>query len=628
MSTFYRSAPQYKNQISVVNGKKSGTDINLYKLFTEQCFNLLRPSGECGIVIPSGIYTDLGTKQLREMLFSQTKITGLFCFENLKMIFEGVDSRFKFVILTFEKSGTTQAFPTAFMRHDVKELKHFPNRDSLEVNVPLIRRLSPDSLSVMEFKNELDIQIAKKMLKFPLLGEKIDGTWNIKLTNEFHMTNDSHLFRQLPAPNRLPLYEGKMIHQFTNQWGQPKYWLDEAEAKEGLLNNRLRKIKKLFKENNITQDIDIDEFKLDYESYRLAFRDVARNTDERTMISTLLSPNVFCPHTMSLGQVFQDIIFDDSIQYNNRMTDHIQLTYLVAVFNSFIIDYLIRQKVTAHVSFFFVENLPIPRLTENDLYFNEIVTRAAKLICITPEFDDLALEIGLGSHHNGVSDPADRAKLRAELDGMIAHLYGLTEDEFSYILTTFPLVKDEIKKQALAAYHTYAPTTDDLAIKQLIQQGEGHHLEFKGSGRWNIAKSQYTKDLEKVIIKAIAGFLNADGGKLLIGVNDEGMILGLSNDYNTFNKKQNKDSYELWLRDLLLQKLGNNLSPLLTISFHLIENKEICCITAKPSPQRIFITEDSKKFFYLRSGNSTRTLSLSETISYCEKHWSKSPSAP
>ncbi len=86
VSAFFRSAEQYKNQISIVNGKKAGSDINLYKLFTEQCFNLLRKGGYCGIVIPSGIYTDLGTKQLREMLFGETKVTGLFCFENRKEI--------------------------------------------------------------------------------------------------------------------------------------------------------------------------------------------------------------------------------------------------------------------------------------------------------------------------------------------------------------------------------------------------------------------------------------------------------------------------------------------------------------------------------------------------------------
>ncbi len=70
-SAYFRAAPQYANQISTVNGKKQGTDINLYKLFTEQCYNLLRESGQCGIVIPSGIYTDLGAKQLRELLFTR-----------------------------------------------------------------------------------------------------------------------------------------------------------------------------------------------------------------------------------------------------------------------------------------------------------------------------------------------------------------------------------------------------------------------------------------------------------------------------------------------------------------------------------------------------------------------------
>ncbi|MFM7714200.1 MAG: Eco57I restriction-modification methylase domain-containing protein, partial [Microcystis sp.] len=144
---YFRSSEQYKNQISIVNGKKQGTDINLYKLFVEQCFNLLHPQGECGIVVPSGIYTDLGTKQLREMLFSQTNVTGLFCFENRKTIFEGVDSRFKFVILTFEKNKQTISFPVEFMRHDVEELQRFPHKDSLVISVDLIRKLSPDSLS-------------------------------------------------------------------------------------------------------------------------------------------------------------------------------------------------------------------------------------------------------------------------------------------------------------------------------------------------------------------------------------------------------------------------------------------------------------------------------------------------
>ncbi|MFM6860435.1 MAG: Eco57I restriction-modification methylase domain-containing protein, partial [Dolichospermum sp.] len=84
VSAYFKNAEQYRNQKSLVDGKSVARKINLYAVFLEQCCNLLSENGECGLVIPSGIYTDLGTKQLREMLFSQTKITGLFCFENKK----------------------------------------------------------------------------------------------------------------------------------------------------------------------------------------------------------------------------------------------------------------------------------------------------------------------------------------------------------------------------------------------------------------------------------------------------------------------------------------------------------------------------------------------------------------
>jgi len=89
---------------------------------------------------------------------------------------------------------------------------------------------------------------------------------------------------------------------------------------------------------------------------------------------------------------------------------------------------------------------------ENNTGFWPIVQRAARLICTTPEFDALAKEVGLKSHKDGATDPVERAKLRAELDGLVAHIYGLTEEEFAYILTTFPLVPDPVK---IAAHNAY-----------------------------------------------------------------------------------------------------------------------------------------------------------------------------
>ncbi|MHC5761288.1 hypothetical protein [Nostoc sp.] len=90
-----------------------------------------------------------------------------------------------------------------------------------------MRKLSPDSLSVMEFKNEIDFHIADKMTKLPLLGEKIEDKWNLELYREFNMTDDAFLFKKKPEQGTLTLYEGKMIHQFTHIFAEAKYWIGE-----------------------------------------------------------------------------------------------------------------------------------------------------------------------------------------------------------------------------------------------------------------------------------------------------------------------------------------------------------------------------------------------------------------
>lgn len=424
VSKFFKTTPQYKNQVSIVNGRNVGSKINLYSYFVEQCFNLLHAGGECGIVIPSGIYTDLGTKQLRETLFSHTRINGLFGFENRKAIFENVDSRFKFVVLTFEKGERTERFPAAFMRHDVGELADFPKAGALTLSVGLIRRLSPDSLSMMEFKNGLDIRIAEKMTKFPSLGEQIDSGWSLLLSQEINMTSDSHLFKTEPGERLVPLVQGGMFYQFQHDFAPPKYWIKLVDGRREVLGRQGDE-----GQNHAYQD------------YRLAHRRIARNTDHRTLIACVLPPDRFCADT---AQTVKNII------------PRAVTLFITAVFNSFVVDSDIRRRVTTHCDMHFMYALRIPRLNEQAPAFAPIVERSAKLICTTPEFDDLAKEVGLGSHLNGVTDEAERARLRAELDGMVAHLYGLTEEEFGYILTTFPLVSQAVKDAALQAYRAFA----------------------------------------------------------------------------------------------------------------------------------------------------------------------------
>ncbi|MFN7567306.1 MAG: Eco57I restriction-modification methylase domain-containing protein [Microcystis sp.] len=431
VSLYFRSSEQYKNQISIVNGKKQGTDINLYKLFVEQCFNLLHPRGYCGIIIPSGIYTDLGTKQLREMLFSHCQLGTLFGLSNERFIFEGVDHRFKFCLFDFAKGKNTEVFNAVFrinpreaISKNELEIFLYNKDEQVQISTNLIRKLSPDSLSVMEFKQDIDIHIAEKMSRFPLLGETLPDTWNLKLTSEFHMTNDSYLFKTEPAKGRLPLYEGKMIHQFTHQYALPKYWLDEKEARQALLKRG---------------EVDKGQI-LDYQTYRLGFRSIARNTDIRTLIVGTIPKNVFCGNS---------ILVSSDISISNT-----ELIFLEAILNSLIIDFCARQKVSANINMFYIYQLPIPRLKEGDKYFQEIVENAAKLICTTEEFEQLAKEVGIGSHKNGVTEEAERMAIRAKLDAIVAHLYELTPTEFQHILSTFPLVPESVKTATLKAYQT------------------------------------------------------------------------------------------------------------------------------------------------------------------------------
>ncbi|GCL44983.1 Eco57I restriction-modification methylase domain-containing protein [Microcystis aeruginosa] len=435
VSAYFKKSEQYRNQNSVINGKSASRKINLYCLFTEQCFNLLHPRGYCGIIIPSGIYTDLGTKQLREMLFSHCQLGTLFGLSNERFIFEGVHHSFKFCLLDFAKGKNTEVFNAVFRINpreaiSKNELETFLyNKDEqVQIYTNLIRKLSPDSLSVMEFKQDIDIHIAEKMSRFPMLGETLPDTWNLKLTSEFNMTTDSYLFKTEPAEGRLPLYEGKMIHQFTHRYALPKYWLDEKEARQALLKRG---------------EVDKGQI-LDYQTYRLGFRSVSSSTNERSLISSLIPKSVFCGNSLSISEYEQ----------NNFRENEAFKFFILTILNSFLIDWMLRQKVSQNLNFFYIYQLPIPRLKEGDKYFQEIVENAAKLICTTEEFEQLAKEVGIGSHKNGVTEEAERMAIRAKLDAIVAHLYELTPTEFQHILSTFPLVPESVKTATLKAYQT------------------------------------------------------------------------------------------------------------------------------------------------------------------------------
>ncbi|MCY7360231.1 MAG: toll/interleukin-1 receptor domain-containing protein, partial [Rudanella sp.] len=293
------------------------------------------------------------------------------------------------------------------------------------ITTDFIKRQSPESLSVMEIRGEIDFTIADKVLQFPPLGEKLPDTWNFSLTREFDMTMDSHLFRTQDGPGMLPLFEGKMMNQFINKPQDGRYYVSRNEGRKSIL---------------ARNTVDSGQI-LNYQQYRIALRAVARSSDTRTIIATILASNVFC---------------GNSLLVSSSELSGSEVLLITAMLNSVTIDYYARQVVSANINMFYIYQLPVPRLQLGDTWFAELVERAAKLVCTTAAFADLWNEVmpTPWTANNGVTDEAGRNQLRAEIDAIVATLYNLTETEFTYILTTFPLVAEAQKKATLTEFKT------------------------------------------------------------------------------------------------------------------------------------------------------------------------------
>jgi hypothetical protein len=477
---------EYFTQPAVLPAVGTG-DLNTYKLFANVFLVILKTGAEMAILVPSGIYTDEGCKALRSFLFAETKIESIYSFENRRPeVFPAVHNQFKFATVCTKKGGSTVAFRCAFMQHDPWRLPVI-EQSAVEIGVEFVRKFSPDGLSLMEFSSAEAARIATKLYSSsPLLSERVSGTWNCQMNRELHMTDDSHLFHKEEVG--FALYEGKMIQAFDHLCCPPTYWIDEKEARDFERRRLWIRAAKVGKQ----------PVRLDLDEYRTGFRNVAASTNERAFLSTVLPPEVISPHTMVIVRRRAPLSADGTPV---EMIGSAQAVFLTSLFNSFVCDYLIRMKIATHLDMHFVYSLPIPRLGNGDAkdaaYFWPIVTRALRLICTTKEYAVLWAEVfsrlpaaslavlrtapvAYGPAHERVlrerlaqsasalastwtpacglhdrtperRDTGDRAQTRAELDALIAQLYGLTRDEFAYILDAFPV----LRRKELACFGEY-----------------------------------------------------------------------------------------------------------------------------------------------------------------------------
>lgn len=203
----------------------------------------------------------------------------------------------------------------------------------------------------------------------------------------------------------------------------------------------------------------------------------------------------------------------------------------------------------------------------------------------------------------------------AEVDDAVR---SMRDGAFDYISKGRRDLRAELRLRVARAL---AESERDEQIVELLQRCEGPELEFKSSARWDVRQSRVSRELEAVIVKTVAGFLNTDGGILLIGVDDGGKVVGLRNDYGTL-RRQDRDGFEAFLTKLLLDALGRDVSPCVRIDFHRHGGEDVCRVTAKPAPHAVFVPDGNDgEQLYIRTGNSTQKLTTKEAIEYCRVRW-------
>lgn len=165
----------------------------------------------------------------------------------------------------------------------------------------------------------------------------------------------------------------------------------------------------------------------------------------------------------------------------------------------------------------------------------------------------------------------------------------------------------------------------EIPLDELILEGESDELEFKSSLRWNYQIEQNDKKLETVVLKSISAFSNWKGGTLIIGVGDDGEILGLDHDYRSLNGT--KDDFELHLRNLINKTFGKVFATTeINITFPTIYETEICKINISKGNRPLYleiINNNGQKIekFYVRSGNTSQDLALSEISEYIKSRF-------
>ena len=451
-----------------------GGDINLYSLFVERAMRLVKAEGLVGLLTPSGIYADLTAAKFFKSVSTRGRVAGLYDFENRRLgtdlppFFPDVDSRFKFCALIF--GGAQRQFDAtacAFFLHDTKTIVE-PDR-CFPLAPDDFARVNPNTGTAPVFRTRRDADITRAIYaRHPVLVDRSDGnehkTWPVKYHTMFHMANASHLFRTFAElddagfypvqSNRwkkgkevyLPLYQGRMIHKYDHRFNSVRfnsesihnpYLSEEVSEFQHADPSFLPQTQYWVPEQEVRDAIP---GKL---AWTIGYRRSSRATDVNTMIATVM-PAIGCGDSIFLLNPESGLTAANACLF-------------VANINSLVYDFITRQKMAGtNLSWYIVEQLPVIAPEDYDRQFGEKTARdlvrdhVLRLTYTAHDMAPFARDLG----YDGppfIWNEEERRHLRARLDALYFHLYGITREDADYILSTFPIVR----RQDEAAFNRY-----------------------------------------------------------------------------------------------------------------------------------------------------------------------------
>ena len=466
-------------------------DVNLYSLFVERAMTLVRSDGMVGLLVPSGIASDKTAAPFFKGVATEGRLKALYDFENKKVFFPEVHASFKFCVFAASPSPLPGDARCAFFLHGVSELTD-PDR-CVTLSAADFARVNPNTGTAPIFRSRRDAELTTAIYgRLPVLVDRSSGeairAWPVKYTTMFHMTNDSGLFRTRAeleenegawpvAGNRydsrsgewVPLYVGRMIHQFDHRAASVK--VNQENLHNTALSSDVGAKQKADPAFLPTPQYWVPADKLSFPvavGWTIAFRDIARATDVRTMIAAAV-PRV------GLGNTAPAVFLEPGHSLPGSAA------LLLANFCALALDYVVRQKAqSTHLNWYIAEQLPVvPPERYEAVRFGP--KTAAEIVCeavleLTYTAHDMAPFARDMGHVDGAGellppfrwDEDRRLRLRAKLDALYFHLYGVTDrDDIRYIYSTFPIVE----RQETQAYGSYRSSELCLAWVNALSAG-------------------------------------------------------------------------------------------------------------------------------------------------------------